>query len=433
MSTDHLAFVDVGTAKIRTIVAEAEDRTARIIGTGNVTSRGIKNGMIVDVNEATSSIADSVQQACGDSSTKIQRTVVGFSGKHIGSTNPTVSVDTDRKSRMVTESAIREAEKQIESLTLPEDRIKVNMVIREFAVDRLQGIKNPLGMRGFRLDLDAHLVTAEAACLQNVALCVRRAGLPLMAGSFVANPLSCSESVLEPEDRDSGVILADIGAATTGIAVFKNGSICHTSALPVGGRHVTSDLAAALNIPFSTAEKLKTSCGNLYEDGGADKLAAEVLSQYNTTPEQVRYIIRARIEEILRMILCRAPYQPNNLVLTGGGASLPGIETFAEEVLGLRARVGLPKAMPEDSAELNHPAWAAGTGLLLWGTGATRIEANHDDDLEENEVGPERLVKPIIAGLSELRDGLNTLWYRRPRIVFGPPNMPQEDQNDRGE
>jgi cell division protein FtsA len=426
MSSDSVAFIDIGSAHIQTILATVNDETACIHGVGCVPSRGVRNGVVVEVEDATNAIEASVREAQGTGDTKVRQAVVGFSGRHISSVNPATAVETDRRHRVVTESVLREAEKEIRSIALPEDRLKVNIVARQYDLDRLQGIKNPLGMRGFRLDLEAHVVTAETASVENLALCVRRAGLPVAAGSLVANPLACGEAVLDPEDREAGVILADIGAGTTGVAVFKDGSIWQTFAIPVGGRHVTSDLAAGLNISFSAAEELKVNCGSVHPD--AECTNTEMMAQYGTSAEEVGYLISARMEELLRMITSKASYLPDTLVLTGGGAKLPGMEQFAGEVLGLRARVGSPRMLPEGAAELNDPASAAAVGLLLWGTAATSIQEDMNG-AEENGSDVDFLLKPIIAGFSGLRDGWQTLWCRRPRIVFGSVETPEDEQS----
>jgi len=225
----------------------------------------------------------------------------------------------------------------------------------------------------------------------------------------VANPLASGESVLEPEDKERGVILADIGGGTTGIAVYRDGTPWHTSALPVGGRQITNDLAVGLSIPFSAAEELKVRSGTLYPEEMQDT-RTEFLSKYNTSPEELSYIIRARVEEILRMIVSKSPYVPNVLVLTGGTADIPGMEQFAREVLGLQVRVGVPTNLPQGGDALNDPAYAAVVGLLLWGA-------------ELGAVGERRAEVGGVGGfLAGLRSTLGTIWERRPRIsLAGPP------------
>ena len=417
MSHTNLAFVDIGSSNICSIIASLNGRTVHVLGAGCVPSRGIQKGIVLDVDDAATSIRESVDKARGASGTRVHRTVVGFSSKHLSSANPMVSVETDRRDHVVTEAALLHAERELQAIAFPEDRMKVNMVTRQYAVDNMGGIKNPLGMHGYRLDLEAHVVTADTTYVENLALSMRRAGLPVLSNCFVANPLACGQAVLEPEDRERGVMVADIGGGGTGLAVFKDGSIWHTSALPVGGRQVTNDLAVGLNIPFSRAEELKTSHGSVYPNEAAES----IFSEYSSSADQVAYIIRSRMEEILRMIITKSPDVPGTLVLTGGGAKLAGLEQFAQELLGLKVRIGKPRALPV--VGLDDPAYAAGVGLLFWGTGAAQIEENGNGA----NGGSDDLLQPFVSLLSGLRTGWITLWSRRPRIVFGPMAGPPED------
>ncbi len=412
MSSRNVAFIDVGSCNIRTIIAKMNGLGAQIQGVSCVASRGIHKGIVVDIDEAAAAIRRSVEKAQGIMPSRVQEALVGFCGKHISSANPMVTVDTDRN-HMVSKSAILQAEREIQATAFPEDRAKVNIIRRQYAIDLIGGIKNPLGMHGYRLDLEAHIVTADWTYMQNLAIALRQAGLAVRPGSFVANPLACAEAVLEAEEKQQGVVLADIGGGTTGIAVFRDGSIYHTSALPVGGRQVTNDLAIGLDIPFSKAEELKLKCVSLYADDAVEDAVAETLQGYNVSAEQIAYIVRARMEEILRMVVAHVPEMPGNLVVTGGGAKMRGFERYAQEVLKVRARVGRPTALPGEGTD--DPANAAAVGLVLWGTGSKAVAGDGYGDGEE-----EALFQPIASALAGLRAGWLTLWSRRPRIVFGP-------------
>ncbi len=409
MAVGNIACVDIGSSKISTVIANVADRRiVDILGVGHAASRGIQKGIVLDIEDATSAIRESVENAQSNNAPRVSWAVVGFSGKHINSTNPMVSVDTRRRDHLVTDLAIAQAEKKMQAVVFPEDRVKVNIVKRQYALDRVEGIKNPLGMHGFRLDLEAHIVTADYAYMENLALCLKRAGVWVTAESFVAGPLAAAESVLEPEDKQAGVIVADIGGGTTGIAVFRDSAIWHTSVLPVGGRQITNDLAVGLSIPFSAAEELKAKAGSLYPEQGLDGGALDMISKYGTSPEEVSYIIRARMEEILRMVVSKSPYVPHTLVLTGGGAKLRGLEQFAREVVGLQIRIGYPQFLPEDSKGLKDPAHAVGVGLLLWGS--------------SREASANGASSNALSGLvTGVRSSFVSLWNRRPRVSFGPP------------
>jgi len=413
MAAGNIVCVDVGSSKICTVVANVSDgRIIKIVGVGHAASRGVQKGVIVDIDDATMAIKESIGMTEGFAP-KVNRAFVGFSGKHISSTNPMVSVDTSRhRDHLVGPAAIEEADKKIRSVVFPEDRVPVNIIRRQWAIDRVGGIRNPLGMHGFRLDLETHIVTGDYGYMENLKLCLERAGVAVSPSGFIANPLASGEAVLETEDKERGVILADIGGGTTGIGVFRDGSIWHTSALPVGGRQITNDLAVGLSIPFSAAEELKLKSGTLYPEE-AQYAGTETIQQYKTSPEELSYIIRARVEEILRMIISKSPYVPNVLVLTGGTANLPGIEEFAREVLGLQVRIGTPANLPEGGDVLNNPAYAVAVGLLLWGAETGIGTSRGRSDFGEGLGG----------SLSGLRSSWNSFWKAgwRPRISFGGP------------
>ena len=406
MAAGNIACIDIVSTKICTIIANVSDgRIIQVLGVGHAASRGIQKGIVVDIDDATLAIKESVDEA-QSAAPKVEVPLIGFGGKHISSTNPMVSVDTGRRDHLVTEAAIGEATGKLQAVVFPEDRVKVNMVRRQYAIDRVGGIRNPLGMHGFRLDLEAHIVTADYGYMENLLVCVRRAGVAASLGDCVATPLASGEAVLEPEDKERGVILADIGGGTTGIAVYRDGSIWHTAVLPVGGRQITNDLAVGLSIPFSAAEELKVTGGGLYPER-VDASRIEVIEKYKTTPEELSYMIRARVEEILRMVLSKTPHVPSILVLTGGTAKLPGMEQFAREELGLQVRIGVPGNLREGAEGLDDPAYAASVGLLLWGAERGRSGGRV-------ELG---------GGLTSIFSGLGTLWQsiwsRRPRLSFG--------------
>ncbi len=410
----NIACVDIGSSKICTIIANVSDKKiVDIMGVGSVPSRGVQKGIVMDIEDATAAIRDSIEQAQSGSAPKVSAAVVGFTGKHISSTNPMVSVDTRRRDHLVTELAIAQAERKMQAVVFPEDRVKVNIVKRQYALDRVEGIRNPLGMHGFRLDLEAHIVTADYAYMENLALCLKRAGVWVTSDSFIASPLAAAEAVLEPEDKLSGAIVADIGGGTTGISVFRDGTVWHTSALPVGSRQITNDLAVGLNIPFSAAEELKIKAGNLYPEQGGNGESLELISKYGTSPEEVSYIIRARMEEIVRMILSKSPHVPNIMVLTGGAARLRGMESFAREISGLQVRTGIPRVLPQDTKGLDDPMFASAVGLLLWGSTREGIS-------DGSGSGP---LEGLFKGI---RNGLQSLWNSRPRISFGPPTTKED-------
>jgi len=367
VESGNVACIDVGNTKICTIIASVSDEGINeVLGVGRVPSRGIRKGIIVNPDDATEAIRRSIEEA-EIAVSKVDLPLVGFSSKHIGSINCMGSVDVPRQGHLITESIIAQAEREaMQDVVFPEGQRMVN-IVKTYALDGVKGTKNPLGMHAFRLDLEAHIIAADSTCVGNIARCLKQAGVAVSPDSFVVNPLASSEAVLEPEEKEAGVILADIGGGTTGITVFRKGAVQHTSALPVGGRQVTKDLAAGLNISFSAAEELKINNGSLYSEEKIKIASTEMKKKYKTSAERMSYIIRVRMKEILRMILSESPYVPNILVLTGGGANLPGTEQFAREVVGLQVRVGRPRGLSQGADGLDDPSYAASAGLLLWG------------------------------------------------------------------
>jgi cell division protein FtsA len=234
-------------------------------------------------------------------------------------------------------------------------------------------------MHGFKLDVETHVVTAAMASVRNLVKCVDEAGVQV--ADLVLEPLAASEAVLNPEEKESGVILADIGGGTTDVAVFREGSIWHTSVLPIGGYQVTRDIAIGLGIPVDTAEEVKKRYGNVTptemmgQDFATESPEVRTENGYSIASRDLNYIIKQRIEETLRMILAELPsageYEviaPSGLVLIGGTANLLGIDTLAQEVSGLRVRVGIPQGIYGLTEVLYNPAYATSVGLLLWVT-----------------------------------------------------------------
>jgi len=364
MMVDHISCIDIGSTKICTLVASVRERNiTKILGAGIVPSQGVEKGVVTDLSYATQAIKESVAKAEYTAPWKVEQAWIGFSGRHIKSLNNRVPVNIDNPRHMVTPAAIKQGAVAVEQLRFPKDRRMLPVILKQYFLDGTN-MKNPVGMHGHRLDVEAHVITAGEAYLGKLETCLRRAGVSI--GGMIVNHIASSEAVLTPEDKEEGVILADIGGGITNIAVFKEGGLWHTSVLPIGGIQISNDIADGLGIPFSVAERLKIENGGLFSQG-------EVWLEkegYKVSREELCYIIRARVEEILRMILLELPtgYTPSTVVLTGGTAKLPGMAAFAREVLRLKVRVEKPRGIPE-TKELDDPAYAASAGLLLWGVG----------------------------------------------------------------
>lgn len=370
-----IASIDVGTTKVCTTVADTnEGGGIRILGVGIAPSKGLHKGLVVNINDAKMAIQESVRKAEQASGYKVESAYIGVTGRHISSLNNRGVVAINRSDRLVRSHDLRRVLSCAQSVKVPSDRRLLHVIPRSYAVDGQVGVKNPVGMHGFRLDVETHIITAAVTSIQNVVKCVR--GIGVEVEDLILEPLASGEAVLTEDEKQLGVILADLGGGTTDIAVFKDGSIWHTSVLPVAGYQITRDIAIGLGLPFDVAEEMKKRYGNVmpvYEGKGDN--AASTISEdgHGVSYQELCDIIRARVEEIMKLILLELPHSeyaaivPTGLVLTGGCANLAGIEALGREVLRLPVRVGIPTEMQGITDTLRDPKYATGVGLLLWG------------------------------------------------------------------
>jgi len=369
-----LAAIDVGTTKICTIVADVNGGgDLRVTGVGVTPSQGLHKGLVVNINEARESIRESIRKAEQASNYKIESAYVGVTGRHVSSLNNRGVVAVTRNDRLVRPDDLKRVLASAQSVKVPKDRRLLHIIPRGYAIDGQVGIKNPVGMHGFRLDVETHIITAAIASVQNLVKCIRTIGLDI--DDLVLEPLASSEAVLTEDEKQVGVILADIGGGTTDIAVFREGSIWHTSILPVAGYQLTRDVAIGLGLPFDVAEEMKKKYASVMPvyEGKTETASPMSTNGHGVSYQDLCDIIRARVEEITRLIMLELPrsdYEelvPAGLVFTGGSSNLPGIEVLGREITHLPVRVGVPTRMPGISDVLCDPAYATAVGLLLWG------------------------------------------------------------------
>jgi len=368
-----LASIDVGTTKVCTTVADLNDGSGiRILGVGISPSKGMHKGMVVNINDAKGSIQESVRRAEQASGYRVESAYVGVTGRHVSSLNNRGVVAITRGDRLVRPYDLKRVLSCAQSVKVPSDRKLLHVIPRGYAVDGQVGVKNPVGMHGFRLDVETHIITAAITSIQNVVKCIR--GIGIDVEDLILEPLASGEAVLTEDEKQLGVILADLGGGTTDIAVFKDGSIWHTSVLPVAGYQITRDVAIGLGLPFDVAEEMKKRYGNVmpvYESKADTNAISE--DGHGVSYQELCDIIRARVEEIVKLILLELPHSdydtlvPNGLVLTGGCANLAGIEALGRDILRLPVRVGVPTEMHGITDTLRDPKYATGVGLLLWG------------------------------------------------------------------
>jgi cell division protein FtsA len=370
---DRIAAIDVGTTKVCTIMADViDDQDLRVLGVGVTSSHGLHKGLVVNINEAKESIKRSVRIAEQMAGRRLESAYVGVTGRHITSVNNRGSISITRNNQVVRTDDLKRVLDVARSVKVPNEQKLLHVIPREYVVDGQGGVKNPVGMHGFRLDVETHIITAAITSIQNLTKCIRGIGVDIE--DLVMEPLASAEAVLEPEEKMDGVLLADIGGGTTDLALFKDDTIYHTSVLPVAGYQVTRDISVGLGITFELAEEMKKRYGDVTPK--EEDLTAKEISitgdghsiSYNDLSE----IIRVRVEEMLRLIMLELPQSdlrkliPAGLVITGGGANLPGIAELGQKITRMPVRLGLPAKLNGVSDVLDNPAYATGVGLLMW-------------------------------------------------------------------
>jgi len=373
MKRTRIAAIDVGTTKVCTVMADI-DRSGglRIVGVGVVPSAGLQKGLVVNVNEARESIRASVRAAEQVAGYKLESAYVGITGRHITSVNNRGVVAITRNDMLVRPDDLRRVLQVTRNIKVPSDQKLLHVIPRNYIIDGQQGVKNPVGMHGFRLDLEAHIITAAIASVQNLTKCIRGVGVEIE--DLVLEPLASAEAVLTGEEKEKGVVLADIGGGTTDIAVFKDNTIYHTAVLPVAGYQISRDISIGLGLSFELAEEMKKKYGNV-NPGLKDKNEPErtlTTNGHNISYSDLSEVIKVRVEELLSLVMLELPrndyakFALSGLVLTGGTANLPGIAELGQELTRLPVRVGVPFSLYGVSDNLLDPAYATSVGLLMW-------------------------------------------------------------------
>ncbi|MGH7252006.1 MAG: cell division protein FtsA [Nitrospiraceae bacterium] len=372
---DHIVVgLDIGTTKICAIVAEVtEDGTVNVVGVGSSPSRGLRKGVVVNIESTVESIKKAVEEAELMAAVQINSVYTGIAGSHIAGENSRGVVAL--KKQEVTRLDVQRAVDTARSVAvLPSDRRILHVLPREFMVDDQDGIREPLGMSGSRLEVDVHIITGAVTSAQNIIKSVNRAGLDVV--DMVLQPLASSEAVLTPEERELGVAMVDLGGGTTDLAIFAEGSIRHTAVLPIGGQHLTTDLAIGLRTPQGEAERLKIRKGvalaelakddEMVEVPGVGDRPARTLSR-----KLMAEIIEPRVEEVFDLVrreIMRTGYEgilAAGVVITGGTSMLEGMLEAAERVLDLPVRRGVPNGVGGLRDIVSNPMYATGVGLIL--------------------------------------------------------------------
>jgi len=373
MEAPVVVGIDVGTTKVCTLVARLEEEAPHVIGVGIEPARGMNKGMVVDMRAASHSIARSVDKAARAAGLEIASALVSLAGSHVSGEISRGAVGVS--GGVVDVRDVQRAVEAARAIAVPHDREIVHIIQRTFKLDEQENVREPIGMHGYRLEAEVHVITASKSSVANLRECVQAAGVEV--SHFVLNPLASAEAVLTDSEREMGVAVCDIGGGTTDIAVYIGGDVWHTAVIPVGGNHVTRDLGYVLHLPLERAEELKLRYGHTLPDvvPEDEKVTVKTFGEGETVQVsryEMAQIIEARVRELLQMIrheLRRSGYEgllPAGVVFTGGSSLLAGFRDVAAEELEMPVRIAKPRKVTGMVDRLRTPAFATSVGLLHW-------------------------------------------------------------------
>ena len=394
-----IAGLDVGSSKISVVVGntlKGDSEKIEIIGVGHAPSEGLRGGIVVDLKQTTEAIRKAISDAELMAGIKIDSVCASISGEHIVGqmSHGVVSVT---NSPEITQNDVHRAMVAAEAISIPADRQVLHVIEQNFVVDAQDRIKEPVGMSGARLEAYAYLIIGGTTAIENLCNSIKRAGDPegLEIETLVVAPLAAAQAVVSRDEREVGIALVDIGGGTTEIIVYKEDSIQHTAVLPVGGKHVTNDIAQYLKVTLPEAEELKLHRGcawtELVNHDTADSIPVTVGSNRPRFIERIDLAqnIEYRMAEILQAIAKELGdiSLPGGLVLTGGTSLMDGLPELAEAIIPLRVQVGYPKGLRGLTDRVNHPMYATSIGLVLYGEKQRRQALEHSLQQRHNAFG----------------------------------------------
>ncbi len=367
--------LDIGTTKICAIIGNLTEDGLDIVGIGTSPSKGLRKGMVINIDSTVEAIQKSIREAELMAGCEIKSVFAGIAGGHIKGFNSQGVIAI--KNREVTSDDVRRVIDAAKAIAIPMDREVIHILPQEFIIDDQDGIKEPLGMSGVRLEAKVHIVTGAIASAQNIVKSCQRAGCDV--ADIVLEQLASAEAVLSPDEKELGVAMIDIGGGTTDIAIFVDGAIKHTAVLSLGGNHLTNDIAVGLRTPVGEAEKIKQQYGCCLTSMVGKDETIEVPSVGGREPrvlsrQLLAEILEPRVEEIFTLVnreIVRSGFAEliaSGVVITGGTCILPGMPELAEQVFNLPVRRGLPRDIGGLSDVVNSPVYATGVGLVKYGS-----------------------------------------------------------------
>jgi cell division protein FtsA len=372
-----IAGLDVGTTKTCCVIAEvAAGGSLEIVGIGMAPSKGLRKGVVVNIDSTVESVKQAVGEAEQMAGLEISSVLAGVAGGHIRGINSRGVIGVSGKHREVSQADVDRALEAAKAVNLPPDREVIHALPQTYIVDDQDGVKEPLGMSGVRLEVEVHLVTGAVTSVQNVIRSVNRAGLQVQ--DIVLEPLACSEAVVSAEEKELGILLIDLGGGTTGAALFRDGAIWYTGILPLGGDHIANDIAMGLRTPTADAEDLKKRHGCALTALVREEETVDVPSVGGRKPRQfsrqiLSEIIQPRVEEIFTLVardVARAGFQDvaaAGVVVTGGTSIMQGVPELAEQIFDLPVRRGMPSGVGGLADVVRSPIYSTAVGLALYG------------------------------------------------------------------
>jgi len=398
----YLVGLDIGSTKTSVLIAEVDGELVKFLALGAAESKGLRKGLIVNLDSTVSSIRRAVEEAESVANVPVEEALIGVAGSHVRGVNSRGGITLGPRPRDIEREDVRRAVDAARNISLPQDREVLHVLPHEFIVDAQDGIRDAIGMVGQRLEANVHVVTSSVAATQNLVSAANKAGI--LIGDTVLEPLASAESCLTQDERDLGCCLLDIGGGTTELIVYGGGVVRHTGAIPVGGDHFTNDLAVGLRTPIPEAERIKRRHGCAASAFMKENGAIEIASVGDRPPRTVfahmlTDIIEPRAMELLSLIrddLQRTGLDgqiPAGFVLAGGGARLRGLDELAERSFHLPVRIAEPKGLADLPEQVAQPEYATVVGLVLHGAKARRSAPQRSGNLVSK-------LKAMFAGAS---------------------------------
>ncbi|SNR64023.1 cell division protein FtsA [Methylobacillus rhizosphaerae] len=384
--------LDIGTSKIVAIVAELQlDGSLKVIGLGQSASRGLKKGVVVNIDSTVQAIQRALEEAELMADCKISTVLTGIAGSHIKSLNSHGMVKI--KDAEVTKMDVDRVVETARAIALPSDQQILHILTQEFIIDGQEDVREPLGMSGMKLEVKVHIVTGAVSAAQNIVKCIKRCGLEVIDLSL--QPLASSMAVLTEDEKELGVCLVDIGGGTTDIAVFKQGAIRHTAVIPIAGDQMTNDVAVAFRTPTQSAEEIKIKHGCALRQLADAREVVEVPGVDGREPRQLSVqtlaeVIEPRIVELYEFVLAELRRSgmeemiASGIVITGGSSLMKGMVELGEEIFHMPVRLGMPRNVGGLSEVVGNPRYATGVGLVLMGK--QQVERQFQGEMESNSL-----------------------------------------------